>query len=401
MKKIKNIIILAAGESTRFWPLTEKNSFKFIGQPLFLLQIKRIEPYVEKIYLVVNQENEEIFKRWLPEKKRISLIRQKGEGQASALLSAKDKVRGETVVMNNVDIYNPKVIFKEFLKKRKRYPVILTAKKMKEYFPGGYFTVEDDKVIKLTEKPKPDRRPSNLVRLVVDYFANFEKFLSVLKKVPRPFRDGAFEEGLNQYFKRTKVTYINYKDYFYFLKYPWHVLTVKDFFLQDVKSDIGKNVSVASTAKIEGAVHLEDNVIVHEFAKIVGPCFIGRNSVVGNYAMVIRSMIGEGSIVGGYCEATRSYLGDNVMLHRNYVGDSVLDKNVMLGAGAVLANFRFDEEEVKSLVKGKLISTKLQKFGAVVGQSSKIGVNASLMPGVKIGQNRLIQPNQMVKRDLL
>ena len=34
MRKLKNGLILAGGDSTRFWPLEEKNFFSFLGKPL-------------------------------------------------------------------------------------------------------------------------------------------------------------------------------------------------------------------------------------------------------------------------------------------------------------------------------------------------------------------------------
>ena len=399
MRKFKNIIILAAGKSTRFWPLSDKNLFVFLGKPLIYHQFKKLSSYAENITLVGNTKNGDFLRKTFSSEFKVKIIIQKGEGQASAILSVGDKVKGEVLLVNNIDIFNEKIIFEKILREKKRYQLILTAKKMDQYFPGGYLKLKGNQVVELIEKPKPEKRPSNLVRLVVDYIAKFEDFLKVLKTVKNPYRDGAFEEGLNLYLQKASATFINYQDYWHVLKYPWDVLSVKDFFLSKIKKHIGKNVLIAKRAIIEGNVYLDDGVKVFDFSKIVGPCYLGKNSVVGNYSLIRESMVGEDCLIGGYSEVTRSYLGKKVFLHRNYIGDSVIENNVLFGADAVCANFRFDEKEIYSSVNGVIIGSSRNKLGAMIGSNVKVGVNASLMPGVKIGPNSIIMPNSFIKKD--
>ena len=79
---------------------------------------------------------------------------------------------------------------------------------------------------------------------------------------------------------------------------------------------------------------------------------------------------------------------------------SVLENNILFGAGALAANFRFDEKNVLSTVKGERIDTNLHKLGALVGSNVKVGVNASLMPGVKIAAGERVNPGIVVKKDV-
>ena len=191
-----------------------------------------------------------------------------------------------------------------------------------------------------------------------------------------------------------------YENSWYYLKYPWHVLLMKDYFLKNIKTYQGNNVEIDKTALIEGEVYIEDGVKIMNQAKIVGPTYIGKNSIIGSYAMVINSMIGEQTVVGGYSEVTRSYLGKNIMLHRNYIGDSVLADGVSFGAGAVTANYRFDAKSPSSDVKGVKMDSQLSKLGAIIGVGAKIGVNVSLLPGVKIGKKSMIGPGEVVRKDI-
>ena len=163
---------------------------------------------------------------------------------------------------------------------------------------------------------------------------------------------------------------------------------------------VRNNIDVRDQIVIKGKVYIEEGVKVMPFATIVGPAYIGKNSVIGSYSLVRECHIGEDCMIGGFSEVTRSYLGSRVYLHRNYVGDSVLADDILLGADAVTANYRFDSKPIFSLVKGQLFSTKREKFGTIIGSNVKIGVNSSIMPGVKIGKNNVVNPQDIVKRDI-
>jgi bifunctional UDP-N-acetylglucosamine pyrophosphorylase/glucosamine-1-phosphate N-acetyltransferase len=95
-----------------------------------------------------------------------------------------------------------------------------------------------------------------------------------------------------------------------------------------------------------------------------------------------------------------SYIGDNCWFHSNYVGDSIIDDNCSLGAGTVLANFRLDEGNIRIKVGDRLIDTGYDKLGAIVGRGCRIGVNASLMPGVRVGPGSVVGPQVCLHDDL-
>jgi len=52
------------------------------------------------------------------------------------------------------------------------------------------------------------------------------------------------------------------------------------------------------------------------------------------------------------------------------------------------------------IVKGRKLDTGKRKLGAFLGDNVKIGVNASIMPGVKIGSSAIIGPNVVVYKDV-
>jgi bifunctional UDP-N-acetylglucosamine pyrophosphorylase/glucosamine-1-phosphate N-acetyltransferase len=82
------------------------------------------------------------------------------------------------------------------------------------------------------------------------------------------------------------------------------------------------------------------------------------------------------------------------------MGDSIIGEHCNLAAGTLLANLRFDDGHVKMMVKNKVVDTGRRKLGAILGDEVKTGINALLMPGVKVGQNSWIGPDYMVQRDI-
>ena len=86
--------------------------------------------------------------------------------------------------------------------------------------------------------------------------------------------------------------------------------------------------------------------------------------------------------------------------HLSYVGDSILGEKCNLGAGTIIANLRFDDGNIKMMVKDQLVDTGRRKLGAILGDNVKTGIKSLFMPGVKVGTNTWVGANFMVERDL-
>ena len=152
---------------------------------------------------------------------------------------------------------------------------------------------------------------------------------------------------------------------------------------------------------------IEDGAKVFEGAVIKGPCYIGKNVIVGNNTMIRESDIEEGCVTGFNSDITRSYIGANSWFHTNYIGDSVIEDNFGMGSGAVLANLRLDDHTIRVKVGDPSTSSGQEdldsgrhKLGLIAGKGSRVGVNASTMPGVKIGSNSLVGPGVTLYHDV-
>ena len=146
---------------------------------------------------------------------------------------------------------------------------------------------------------------------------------------------------------------------------------------------------VEKNVRMEGKVILEEGAKILDGTYIVGPVYIGKNTRVGPNAYIRPyTIIGENCQVGSR-EIKNSVLMNNVEVnHHGYIGDSILGNKVHFGAGVVTANLRFD---------GKNVFEGRRKLGAVIGDNSQIGVNATTLPGTFIGPNSWIYPGVVAK----
>lgn len=406
MRKIKNILLLAGGDSTRFWPLQNKLFFSFLGKPLILYQIEELAKYGDLLTIVANKSNATAIKRLIDNNdiKAVQIIIQKDDypGMAGAVYSVKGHIKGEVLIVNGSDLIDYSITSKLITLIDQENKLIMVGKQFNEYFPGGYFKFNDDKkIIEIIEKPDKDKAPSSTTKLVFDFFADIDLLLNQFKAV-KTQADDLYELAINKLLKSDlKQSYFIYQSYWYALKYPWHVLEMMKNFLSAIKeSIISPTAEISKNALIVGPVIIGENVRIGDFTKIVGPAYIGNNSIVGDYTMIRETQIGEDCLIGSFSEAARSYIGNNVFLHRNYIGDSVLDNDVMFGAQAVTGNFKFNGEKVFSEVNEEKIDTNKNKLGTIIGNLSKVGVNSTIFPGVKIGKKTWIGPGEKVKYDV-
>ena len=390
------VLLLAAGKSTRFWPLSDKNLLPFFGKPLITRQIEKIQKVgFKEIYLIVNKENFNETKKYCD-----NCIIQNGEGLGAAVISGLESMEGPVIIVNSDDIFPNELLenAKKFItgKNPKNF---LTATRVEKYFPGGYLKLVGNKIKEIIEKPGEDKMPSQYFKFVLDYFSDCKNIKEELNKLESK-QD--YELALNHLMKNGEsFDLLEFAGKWASLKYPWHVLDAARIFLEEINGQqIDKSGAIDKTAIITGPVIIESNVKIFEHAKIVGPCYIGKNVIIGNNAIVRESVIEEGSVLGFTTDVARSYIGKNCWFHSNYIGDSILEENVGMGAGANLANLRLDEDIIFSFVKGEKINSQKVKLGSVIGKNVRIGINASIMPGVKIGKNTFIGGGITVDKDI-
>ncbi len=401
------VVMLAAGRSRRMQPVEDKNFLNFLGKPLIQHQLEMLKKAgFDDVIVVGGKHNLDRIKNLMKILKiKISVREQKNleDGMCGAVLAAKNLIGKEPVmVMSSNDIVDVKA-FKLILDaaKKGRADSYLLGKKVTEYFPGGYLETDNRGYIRnIVEKPKPGTEPSNLINLVVHIHKNPARLIKYLEKV-QSSKDDRYEQALLEMIKAgAKMKAVVYDGCWQPLKFPWHVYNVFKYLFGPAGKKIAKTARISKNAVINGDVIIGENVRIFDGAVVNGPCYIGDGSIIATNALVRDSNIGKNCVIGFSTEVARSYLGDSVWTHSNYIGDSVIGNNVSFGAGTVTGNLRLDEKIVYTYLDGKKIHTNTNKFGAVIGNDVRIGVNTSFMPGVKIGGNSCIGAGIVVAGDI-
>ena len=171
---------------------------------------------------------------------------------------------------------------------------------------------------------------------------------------------------------------------------PWDVTRETARFL------LKKLATLGSDFKITGDVAIHKSATIDNYTILKGPLIISKECFVGASCYLRGGVfLDENVSLGPGCEVKASLIfSQSALGHFNYVGDSILGSHVNMEAGSVIAN-HFNERKDKTihvLVDGKLYATGTEKFGALIGDHTRIGANAVLSPGT------ILEPGSVVKR---
>jgi UDP-N-acetylglucosamine diphosphorylase / glucose-1-phosphate thymidylyltransferase / UDP-N-acetylgalactosamine diphosphorylase / glucosamine-1-phosphate N-acetyltransferase / galactosamine-1-phosphate N-acetyltransferase len=414
MSKLKNAkdiktIILCGGIGKRMFPIeTDKSLLKFNGIPLIIHQIKSAKNAgLDNFIIVCNEFNRaqlEAVMEDVPGVNADFLIQPDASGMAGAILTCASNIDNDPfILVSSNDIFDTSAyinIINQY-ENDADCTAYITARKVEHYFPGGYLDIDENGYINsIIEKPEPGKQPSDFVNIVLHLHSRPDLLLEHLKNTDSD-KDDVYEKALNiMLTNQHKMKAVPYESSWCAIKYPWHILEVMQYFLDKLESWKSSKVTIADRVTIHGKVFIGENVRILEGATIRGPSYIGKNSVIGNNVLIRNSYIGEDCVIGYNTEVKQSYINDGCWFHSNYVGDSVIDKNCSLGAGTVTANFRLDESEIELKLDDKRINTGHDKLGIFLGAHCRVGINTSIMPGIRIGANSIIGPHLNIEQDI-
>jgi acetyltransferase-like isoleucine patch superfamily enzyme len=184
--------------------------------------------------------------------------------------------------------------------------------------------------------------------------------------------------------------------------YPWDLLRMNEEVVA-LLDESTLNGEVSPLASISGCVRIGHGAVIHPGTVIEGPVVIGPGTQVGPNALIRgATSIGANCYIGHGVEVKNSLIYPSSYISRHcYVGDSIIGSHVTLGSGTRTENHRHDGRSHTSMVRGKLVDTLREKFGAIIGDGVRTGVNTSIEAGVKIGVARTIKPGSYVSKDML
>ena len=133
-----------------------------------------------------------------------------------------------------------------------------------------------------------------------------------------------------------------------------------------------KNCSISDQAEIKPNTIIEDAIIdencsVGPFARIRPGSKMHKNSHVGNFVEMKKTTLGEGSKAG----------------HLTYLGDTLIGKNVNIGAGTITCNY-----------------DGVNKSQTIINDNAFIGSNTSLIAPVTIGETATVGAGSVITKEV-
>ncbi|KPV62457.1 MAG: Bifunctional protein GlmU [Candidatus Bathyarchaeota archaeon BA1] len=383
-----------------------KPMFKILGKPLIQYVIEAMKGAGLGDFIIVIGHNGEQIRDYLGDGSNLGVnieytFQKEALGMANALETAMGFVEDNFFVVNADDVFESPLI-ENMMKRFKEgsTDMVLSCKPVEETWKFGIIQIQNDNVTKFVEKPPKGQEPSSLA--VIGAYLMTKKIFDYFKKVP--VSDHQYEDAIQKFIEdKNIVKAVSYDGFFAAYKYPWDLFTINEYLMGKYikKPIIEDDVEASDKAKVEGNVWIRQGTKILEGACIRGPCYIGSNSLIGNNSLIWdSSSIGNNCVVGFSSEIKHCLIGDDCWFHMNYVGDSIISDNCSFGAGTITANFRFDEKSIKLKINDKEIDSGRDKFGAIVADNCKTGINACLMPGVRVGPHSIVGPNVCLNNDL-
>ena len=179
-------------------------------------------------------------------------------------------------------------------------------------------------------------------------------------------------------------------------KEPWELVQNLDTIIRDMIAELDDDFVIENDIAIHKTAQIESNVILKGPLIIGKHCFIGANSYLRNGVI-----LDEAARVGTSCEIKSTIIFDHsAVAHFNFIGDSIIGSRVNFEAGSITAN-HFNERDNKTiyvLYDAELINTDVHKFGALIGDDSKIGANAVLSPGTLLPKKSIVKRLELVEQ---
>lgn len=189
---------------------------------------------------------------------------------------------------------------------------------------------------------------------------------------------------------------------------PWHILDANNTVLRDLSArltedSLADGARVDDSAEISGHLVLAPGAVIGKRVVVNGDLWLGPGASVTNGSIVNgRSMLGPGARVRDYAllggdttlgpEALCGHGAEfeGVLLEGAYLYhyceiDGVLGAKVDIGAATVCGTLRFDDGPATHRIGGRPEQPPNGANASYLGDYSRTGVNAILMPGVKIG----------------
>ncbi|KAB1191176.1 MULTISPECIES: sugar phosphate nucleotidyltransferase [Haloferax] len=378
--RIREAVVLAAGEGRRLRPLTT-----FQPKPMLPVANKPVVEYVldslfecgiDHVVVVVGYRSERIqtyLTARYPEA-NIEFVRQDTRlGSGHALLQAEPYVGASFVVCNGDNVVDADVVSKAL----ERFSVtdsaatvaVASSETPEEY---GVVIENNGRISDIDEHP--DHNEGYLVNAGVYVFDS--TVFDALRRTPS--HDGETRLPDVVHYLDGTVSSVIVNGGWLDPSHPWRLLSVTETLLARLETS-----SISDSARIHDRAVIQDPVVIGE------DCDVGPGAVIGPGSCLQNNVvIGSNSVVERSIISTDARVDSTVVLR-----DSVVGSGAHLGDGVVSPGGRADV-----ILEGRLYTDRC--LGSIVGDRAEVGANATLSPGSRVGAEAIVGVGTTVHGDV-
>ncbi len=167
---------------------------------------------------------------------------------------------------------------------------------------------------------------------------------------------------------------------------------------------LGDNVTIGSNCIIKDSV-IGNNTIIKPFTQIE-ESLINDYCNIGPYANLRKgSKIDNNTSIGNFVEIKDSHIGQSCKInHLSFIGDSILEENVTIGASTITCNHNGNEFKKITIRKNSYIGSGTKLIAPLeVGENATIGsgsvITKNVVPNkLTLSRSKQVVVNSWIKR---
>ncbi len=176
--------------------------------------------------------------------------------------------------------------------------------------------------------------------------------------------------------------------------FPWEIMANIKEIIEEIIPNLGADFKVENGIAIHTSAVLEHGVTLKSPIIIMDKCQIGANAYLRDGVFL------DSSVKIGPCSEIKCSMifSGTAIAHLNYIGNSIVGRDVNFEAGSIAANHYNErtDKRIRVIFKNQITDTGLEKFGALVGDNSRIGANGVLSPGTILKKNAIDRHHQKI-----
>lgn len=433
---VTTAVILAAGKGSKLFPYADtwqKAALPIANRPLIRWQIDALHACgIQKFIVVINHFGSQV-RQSLDGVDSVTFVEQKNlSGTANALQCAIPHLQDtDFMVVYGDTLFHEGDIRTAIDQYQSNHTPLALVQSLGSQSPQEWLcaNISEQNIKEIYGHPREaSHRLCGIYILNQDIHPYLEQNPGLMTSVEvgnMPPVDSELAESISQYIQSGKtVQTVECQSLFFDIDKPWHYLDASDAWLSLVcsniyESQIAESATISPNAEIEGFIRVGENSVIGSGAKIKGNCIIGSNTKI-----IDGPIIGEHCVIGDDCEVKEyskleehSAIGNKCVVgHAAEFGGILMDgaysyhygeywgiigRSSDLGAATVCGTLRFDDQNtIHRVNKRREVTSSNSANASYLGDYVRTGVNAILMPGVKVGAYSVVGAGVILNEDL-